>query len=816
MPRWLPALLLALSCTGAAHAAGLLIPTDKEVPPLGLRSHQVEVSIEDQVAVTRVTQVFANHTDRPLEATYVFPVPKGASVKKFSMWVDGKEVSGELVEAGKARSIYTDIVRRTQDPGLLEYMDSNLLRLRVFPVPAHGEQKLALSYTSVAECDAGLVEYVYPLKADAKSAQTLDKFSLEVTLKTQHPLQNVYSPTHAVTMTRPGDRQARVTCEKEQAVLDRDFQLFYTISDKDVGLTALTHRPSAGEGCFMLLIAPRAELAKTQQVSRDMVFVLDTSGSMAGVKMEQAKRALKYCLDNLDRKDHFAVLNFATSVNQFRGHLVEASTDQVEQGKKWVDNLQATGGTAIDAALAAALDLRTSDSNRPFTVVFFTDGQPTVGETNPEKILKNVAARNTASTRIFTFGVGDDVNAALLDQLAEQTRAVCTYVRPAEDIEVKVSSLYAKISHPVLTNLKLTAGGSVTLEETYPAQLPDLFHGSQLVVLGRYHGHGHAAVTLTGSAGEQTREFVYEVNFPEQTGSEKAFVEDLWARRKVGFLLDQVRRNGEKKELVDEIVSLAKKHGITTPYTSYLVVPDVAAPLASAPTPHAPSPHVPLLPPQSQPGPQPRGVPHTPTVPLSAPQRVPASPEPSPAGAINYAPAFNHAYNFVTPNTTAVPAPMASEHAVSTGLGMRFQVPAAQNCTEEAPVYEKARGALAQRLYSELQTGSLGVDFALQLERLRTDSRVAAKATRQAAGRTCVDVGGVWLDAGYDAKMARVSIKAQGEAYFRILEKHPEMKEVFQLGNQVVWVTPSGKALVIGPDGADKLADEEIDRLFAR
>ena len=187
---------------------------------------------------------------------------------------------------------------------------------------------------------------------------------------------------------------------------------------------------------------------------------------------------------------------------------------------------------------------------------------------------------NTANTRIFTFGVGDDVNAALLDQLADKTRAVSTYVRPAEDIEVKISGLYGKISHPVLTNLKLTAGKDITLSEIYPPQLPDLFHGSQLVVLGRYHGKGHAAVTLTGRVGKETREFVYESTSPEDR-RRKMFVEHLWARRKVGYLLEQIRSNGEKKELVDEVVALAKKHGIATPYTSYLVVPDSRTPLAA-------------------------------------------------------------------------------------------------------------------------------------------------------------------------------------------------------------------------------------------
>src|SRR5262245_28371844 len=385
MRRLLPVLAL-LAVAGPVQARGPLIPTEKKVRALAMLNHQVTVAIEDQVAVTRVEQTFRNHTDRQLEATYVFPVPKGASVRKFAMWVDGKEVPGELVEADKARQIYTQIVQRTQDPGLLEYLGNNLLRLRVFPIPPRGDQKITVSFTSVAPGENGLVEYVYPLRTDGKAVETLQKFSLRVDLKSQHALQNIYSPTHAITLTRPSDRQAVVTFEKEQALLDKDFQLYYQAGGKDVGLTALSHRPASGApGYFLLLVSPRAELSKSQQVPRDMVFVLDTSGSMRGKRMTQARNALKYCLKNLGPNDRFVLMNFATTVNKYNEDLLPATTANLEQARKWVDDLEATGGTAINDALLAALALRSGDTSRTFTVVFFTDGRPTIGETNVER-----------------------------------------------------------------------------------------------------------------------------------------------------------------------------------------------------------------------------------------------------------------------------------------------------------------------------------------------------------------------------------------------------------------------------------------------
>src|SRR5437870_2132536 len=312
MRRYLPVLALLLAWAGPARAHGLLIPEEKNVPPLAMLNHHVTITMEDQVAITRVEQTFRNHTDRQLEATYVFPVPKGAGVNKFTMWVNGKEVSGEMLEAAKARQIYTDIVRRTQDPGLLEYMGNNLLRMKVFPILPRSDQKVALSFTAVAARDAGLVEYIYPLKTDGKATSTLQEFSVQATIKSQHPIQNIYSPTHSISINRPNEREAVVKFEKNQALLDKDFQLFYATGEKDIGFTTLLQRPISSEkGFFLAMISPRLEMSKEQTIPRDMVLVLDTSGSMRGPKMDQARRALKYCLSNLNPTDRSGVMNFA-------------------------------------------------------------------------------------------------------------------------------------------------------------------------------------------------------------------------------------------------------------------------------------------------------------------------------------------------------------------------------------------------------------------------------------------------------------------------------------------------------------------------
>jgi Ca-activated chloride channel family protein len=831
-------LVLVLAASGPARANGLLIPEDRKLPPLAMVHHRVTVAIEDQVAVTTVEQSFRNHTDRALEATYVFPVPRGASVDRFTMWVDGKETGGELLDAKKASQVYTDIVRRTQDPGILEYLGNDLMRMKVFPVPPKGDQKVKVSFKSVCQRDAGVVEYVYPLKTDGKSTRTLEDFSVRLTLKSQKPIQNVYSPTHAIQVKRNGDRAAEIVFERDQALLDKDFQLFYGVGDADIGLTPLLYKPvTAEDGYFMLLVSPQVEASKVR-VPRDLVLVLDTSSSMSELKMGQAKKALKYCLGQLQPGDRFGVIKFSTSVVKFRDQLVPADKDYLERANKWVDDLRASGGTAIWPALDDALGMRTNDAGRPFTVVFFTDGMPTVDETNPDKIVKNVAAKNSAQTRIFTFGVGDDVNAAMLDQLADTTRAVSTYVRPAEDIEAKVTSLYAKISHPVLTDVRIATGEGVKLHEIYPPKLPDLFHGTQLVVIGRYTGDGHTAVRLSGMVGHEKKEFVYEMTFPEKTVATtgKDFVEPLWARRKVGYLLDQIRANGEQKELVQEVVALAKQYGIATPYTSYLVVPDGPMPVIPGTTPG---------PGRPRPIPLPAPVPGS----ISGPAfggggmgggvyARPAAPPALANGADGKPMKVDEFAKGVTKDNPADPKKKAGDSNLAAGRNKETdkQEKEAEAALKQAPMGEAAgRVASELRRYQEqkrtydrandafkggragYQTGQLGVDLSLASNNLRNQDRLALTANKQVQGRNCLEVGGVWIDDQFKADMPTLTVKAQSDAYFRILEKYPQVKDVYRLGNHLVWVTPSGTALVVDTtDGKEQLTDAEIDKLFVK
>jgi len=818
--------LFAGSATDRAHGHGLMLPDDKKLPPLAMVSHRVDIAIEDQVSITKVEQVFRNHTDRQLEAVYVFPIPKGANVNKFTMWIDGREHNGELLDSKKATQIYTDIVRRTTDPAILEYIGQDLLRLKVFPIEPRRDVKLSLSYTHVAPSEGGLVEYVYPVRTDGKSTRTLEEFSVKATIRSQHPVQNVYSPTHAIATSRTGDKQVSVTFEKSQAYLDRDFQLFYSTGDKDIGITPMFWKPIASEdGYFMLLINPQLEALKNP-IPRDMVLVLDTSGSMDATKMEQARRAMKHCLKNLRTGDRFGLVAFATNVKRYRDTLTEVDPDQMETATRWVDGLRAGGGTAIQSALDSALDMRSSqsrDSGRGFTVVFFTDGQPTIGEMKPENIVRSVKARNSDNTRIFTFGVGDDVNAVMLDQLAAATRATSSYVRPAEDIEVKASALIAKISHPVLASVRLTTSPNIRISEVYPPQLPDLFHGSQLVITGRYNGDGASAIKLSGQLGKDPKEYAWDVKFPSKATEGRDFVEQLWARHKVGFILDQIRSNGEQRELMDELMSLAKKYGIATPYTSHLVVPD-------APTP--------VVIPRDRPAPLPVGGGYGGGLQPGVVGGFGNGPRPvDPAKGEGAKPRQYPVRSILDDYAKKAKDPAASRGELEgrrigdqdrqiqqTAKGdpkkeaeLRESVKGDSDALTKLNTYQQVRDALQRRKLQDVQSGTNGVNLSIYANDLRSQDRLTQTANRQVQGRNCLEVGGVWIDEGVTPQMKAVVVKAQSKAYFRILEKQPTMKDVYKLGNYLVFVTPANVALIIDTaEGKEELGDTEIDAMFAR
>jgi Ca-activated chloride channel family protein len=420
----------------------------------------------------------------------------------------------------------------------------------------------------------GLCKYVYPLNTEKFSARPIPSVTVTVNIKSDNPIKSVYSPSHEIDLHRKNDNEVNLGYEVSNAKPDKDFALYYTISDKDFGLNLLSYRESGEDGFFMLLIAPKYETKSEDVIEKDIIFVLDKSGSMQGEKIDQAKKALSFCVKSLKDNDKFGVIAFSTDVDELEKTLLPANKANIEKAERFINKLDATGGTNVDEALQTALK-KQSSTERPRMIVFLTDGLPTVGTKDVSAILKNVEKSKSKNLRIFAFGVGYDVNTHFLDKLAEDNGGVSQYVKPSEDIEVAVSSLYTKISEPMLSNLKLNTG-TIKTKEIYPKSLPDIFKGTQLVTLGRYDGSGLTEITLNGDVGGRKISTLNKALFTDKN-TDNDFIPRLWAQRKVGYLLDEMRTNGENTEIKDEIIHLSKKYGIITPYTSFLVLPEEEA-----------------------------------------------------------------------------------------------------------------------------------------------------------------------------------------------------------------------------------------------
>ncbi len=574
-----------------ALADGMIVPTREDLRVRGMwavKYHHVKMIVRDQVASVNITQEFYNTSKQAIEVEYMFPVPPGAAIDAMTMIVDGKEFSGRLLPADEARKIYEDIVRRKKDPALLEYVGFGLYRTRAFPLEPGKPVQVIVHYNQVCKKDNDLVEVFYPLNTEKFSAKEIDEVKVTVDIKSQADITAVYSPTHDLKTERKGPAHVIVSYEVKKAIPNTDFVVFYKAKNEQIGATLLSYQPdSKKDGYFLLLASPNPKTGQQVVQPKDIVLVIDRSGSMsANDKIEQAKDALSFILKNLNAEDRFEVVMFNDSIESFFDDLTACDPEHIKQALDMVDRIEARGGTNIHKALERAFQtLTASAADRPKYIIFLTDGLPTVGQTNEGKIIAASVKDNTAKARLFALGVGYDVNVRLLDKLVAENQGLSDYVKPGEPLEAKVSNMYAKIKNPVMTNIAISLEG-VKLKQIYPRVIPDLFDGSELLLVGRYDAadvqelpRGSAmrksTLVITGKYHGQERGFEYPVAIkPGQRNRMYSFVERLWAVRRVGFLLDEIQLHGKNKEVIDEIVRLSRDYGIMTPYTSFLADED--------------------------------------------------------------------------------------------------------------------------------------------------------------------------------------------------------------------------------------------------
>jgi Ca-activated chloride channel family protein len=558
----------------------------REVPiwrDVELRELDVDARVRDQVAEVRLSQTFRNPNRRTMEAQYLFPVPEGSSIQDFVLLVDGQELAGELMDREKARGIYDEIVRRRRDPALLEWAGRGLLRTSVFPIPAGAERTVTLRYTMLLPKRDNRLELRLPLGLTGHGRQEAERLNVEVRMESASAIKTLYSPNDDVEIERDGDHRARARLKPRHGTPPDELRLIAGLAEGLVGATLLSTRPDGDrDGYFLLLASPAIESGRDKPLPKTVIFVLDQSGSMQGKKIEQARGALRFVLDNLRQGDAFNIVAYDDRIEAFRPELQRYSDETRREALRFVDNIRAGGSTNIDAALATALGMLPEDDARPAYVIFLTDGLPTAGEKNEGRIAERARAANRAGRhgegrgkgRLFVFGVGFDVNARLLDRLSGGNGGVSEFVKPDEDIEAAVGRFYGRMTSPVLSDVRLKLRGA-DVNRLMPRDLPDLFRGDQMIVTGRYRDSGRTTIELRGRIGDREETFTFPADLAKPgRGIENAFVERLWATRRIGELIDRIDMEGRNEELVDELVALSKRYGILTPYTSFLARED--------------------------------------------------------------------------------------------------------------------------------------------------------------------------------------------------------------------------------------------------
>ena len=574
--------LLALApAWGQDSATSVIIPVPPRTPkPVPVRAFVLEkigleATVDGQKVSCTLKYVLFNPGSSPLEVDFLAPLPDGGTVTGLTLLNGQTEMPGQIYDKDEAWKIYRDIVAKRRDPALLEYAGRDTFRARVFPVEPGQRQTLELNFDYLAPKTDGQISLSFPLAGPLTLGQTPEQ-DIQVRIKDAPGLGGLYSPLAGVKIEQERGRAATaVLTSPSGPVIDR-FRLYFQTDSGPLGGLILSHKPDQGDdGFFLLMAEPELSADDREAAAKNIIFVLDKSGSMNGPKFAQAKQALEFILERLEDRDSFGLIDYNAKASAWKPELEQMNQGNRDSARAYVKNLRSGGATNIEEALTTAFTLLAGDPESPNYLIFLTDGQPTAGQTD-EMQLAATAKSLGRGVRLFAFGVGFDVNARLLDRLSGQAGGSSVFVKPDENLEEKVSAFFTRLTSPALTNPALTS--SRPLNRLLPEEMPDLFAGQQMIVVGRYPEGGPATLTLAGRQGDKTETYEFKADLASGPAVDGQFIASIWAQRRIGDLIDQIDLAGGKpnQELVDELVQLSKKYGILTPYTSFLALEDQA------------------------------------------------------------------------------------------------------------------------------------------------------------------------------------------------------------------------------------------------
>ncbi len=696
-------------------------------PAVFRQSSDVRVELADRVLRYEITETFVNRGSRVGEADFMFPLPKGAAFQDLKLSINGELIAGETMNADHARQIYEEIVRRQRDPALLEWMGYGLLRARIFPIAPGEQKKVIVRFQTVAprEGDALRIDYFRGVRTSQRETNqpSEGRMSFVLTYPDDPMYGRAYSPTHSiyegpystdtfgdysfVSSYRGSKRRVELRDPRGEVTL-----LIPVRRSTAAAISLLASAPGNDDGFALITLSPPA--VQPRVVPRDLTFVIDVSGSMSGEKIEQARAAGKQILRSLSPGDRFRLIDFSSDVRSFRDNFSAATRENIRAAERYIDDLDAQGSTNISGALDEALSSSVQPGRLPI-VLFLTDGQPTVGERDGSVIASNVA-KQRGVRRLFTFGVGADLNVSLIEQLALEGRGTASFVRPDESVERAVAIVASRLTSPLVTDVRIHADG-VRLRKMHPSGPVDIFAGEDLVILSRYDGSGNAVVRFDGQTTNGPVSWSTRVYFPERS-RENPFVARLWATQRVGYLSAEKRKHGGSQEINDEIRELGERFGIPTEFSSYLVV---------------------------EPGMNGRRV--------------------MGAGGVQL-------NSIVVRGAAAAPAPAVVQ-------------------------FEAAKTAAAQRSATSVSAADAAAG-------IRDDASV-----RRAGNVTFVLRDSVWTDVRYKKSGTVLQVRPFSDAYFKLLEMMPDLREPFSVGERVI-VTGRSMAIELTLSGEERLTDRDV------
>lgn len=567
----LAASILFLTCSfgNKSYAAGLLVADGGFGGMLEIVEHDVQVTINNGIAVTEVNQVFLNKENRQVEALYTFPVPKRASVSNFSMWINGREMVGEVLEKKRAREIYNSYKQRRRDPGLLEQVDYKTFEMRIFPIAPKARQKVQITYYQELDFDHDWATYVYPLATTTRAqadSRVSGRFSVAADVKSVVPITAMESPSHrdAFLMINHTENFHEASLENREGDLARDVVLSFQVKRPVTGMDLLASNTDREDGYFALTLTAGQELEKVQS-GADYVFILDVSGSMADDgKLSTSVNSLESFVNGLGDGDRFEIVTFNKAPRTLFNQLVDAGDDERSRAVSFLSSQEARGGTSLQPALSTAYKYRADD--RVLNTVILSDGMTQQDE---RRILMEMIRSRPSNVRVFCIGVGNEVNRSLLTQIAEDAGGLAAFLSRGDDFDRQAKAFRRKLMHPVATNLQVTVSGVETYD-IEPGKLPNLYHGSPVRMYGRYKSSGNAQVKVTAEINGRLISTTAEMAFPDKD-EDNPEIERMWAWHRMERLKREHEMNNSQA-VVDEIVQLGEGYSITSEYTSFLVL----------------------------------------------------------------------------------------------------------------------------------------------------------------------------------------------------------------------------------------------------